>query len=76
MRSIAFLSAAIIAGAVLGLAAPSTAFADTVVVSADRMVDVLTGRVVDHPLITITDGRITAIGQGSADTAGRAPGRS
>ena len=43
-----------------------SAFADTVVVSADRMVDVLTGRVVDHPQITITDGRITAIGQGSA----------
>jgi len=42
-------------------------FADTVVVSADHMLDVLTGRVVDHPQITIVDGRITALAaQGSA----------
>ncbi len=42
-------------------------FADTVVVSADHLVDVLTGRVVDHPQITIVDGRITAVAaQGSA----------
>jgi imidazolonepropionase-like amidohydrolase len=66
MRSIAFLSAATIACAVLGYGAPSRAHADTVVVSADHMVDVLTGHIVDHPLITITDGRIAAIGQGSA----------
>jgi len=38
------------------------AAADTVVVTADRMVDVLAGRVVDHPQITITDGRISAVG--------------
>src|ERR1700685_3886940 len=66
MRSIAFLCAAIIAATVLTHAALSTASADTVVVSADRMLDVLTGRVVDHPLVTITDGRIAAIGQSSA----------
>ena len=66
MRSRVFLSAAIMAGAVLANAAPSAALADTVVVSADHMVDVLTGRVVDHPHITITDGRISAIAQGSA----------
>ena len=36
--------------------------ADTVVVTADRMLDVVTGRMVDHPQITITDGRITAVG--------------
>src|SRR5580700_11929437 len=65
MRSIAFLRAAIIAGTVLSHAALSTASADTVVVSADRMLDVLTGRVIDHPLVTITDGRIVAIGQSS-----------
>ncbi len=76
MRSIVFSSAAIIAGAVLGVAAPSAAFADTVVVSADRMVDVLTGRIVDHPLVTIVDGRIAAVGSGSAIAAGRAPRRS
>jgi imidazolonepropionase-like amidohydrolase len=45
--------------------------ADTVVVTADRMIDVLAGRVVDHPQITITDGRITAVGaQNSAAPAG------
>jgi imidazolonepropionase-like amidohydrolase len=36
-------------------------FADTVVVTADRMVDVLAGRTVARPQITITDGRITAV---------------
>jgi imidazolonepropionase-like amidohydrolase len=66
MRSIVALRAAVFAAAALANAAPSTAFADTVVVSADRMVDVLTGRVVDHPLITIIDGRISSIAQGSA----------
>ncbi len=70
MRSRAILSAAITAGAVLANAAPSAALADTVVVSADHMVDVLTGRVVDHPHITITDGRISAIAQGSVIAPG------
>src|ERR1700732_1522160 len=37
------------------------ALADTVVVTADRMVDVLAGRTVPRPQITITDGRITAV---------------
>jgi imidazolonepropionase-like amidohydrolase len=42
------------------------AVADTVVVSADRMIDVLTGRVIDRPQIVITDGRIASVGvQGS-----------
>lgn len=66
MRSIVVLPAAIIGAAVLANAAQSTAFADTVVVSADRMVDVLTGRIVDHPLVTIVDGRISSVGAGSA----------
>ena len=35
--------------------------ADTVVVTADRMIDVITGKVVEHPQITVTDGRIAAI---------------
>jgi imidazolonepropionase-like amidohydrolase len=39
----------------------SVALADTVVVTADRMVDVVAGRVVARPQITITDGRITAV---------------
>jgi imidazolonepropionase-like amidohydrolase len=55
------------AGLVLSISCAAPAFADTVVVSADRMVDVLAGRAVEHPQITIVDGRITAVaGQGSA----------
>jgi imidazolonepropionase-like amidohydrolase len=42
--------------------AAGSAQADTVVVTADRMLDVVSGQMVDHPQITITDGRITAIG--------------
>jgi imidazolonepropionase-like amidohydrolase len=48
--------------AALLAAAVAPAFADTVVVTADRMVDVLAGRVTAHPKITITDGRIVALG--------------
>lgn len=39
----------------------TSAMADTVVVTADRMVDVIAGRMVMQPQITITDGRITAV---------------
>jgi imidazolonepropionase-like amidohydrolase len=46
----------------------AAANADTVVVTADRMIDVLAGRVLDHPQITIVDGRIAAV----AVTAGGA----
>ena len=54
----------------LSLAA-SAAQADTVVVTADRMLDVVTGHMVEHPQITITDGRITAVGSnGPAAPAG------
>ncbi|MDG5489620.1 amidohydrolase family protein [Sphingomonas sp. BGYR3] len=41
--------------------ASGTASAETVVVTADRMVDVLTGKMVDNPAVFITDGRITNI---------------
>jgi imidazolonepropionase-like amidohydrolase len=45
----------------------ATAHADTVVVTADRMIDVLAGRAVARPQITITDGRIVAVAaQGAA----------
>src|SRR5882757_7864968 len=47
------------------------ALADTVVVTADRMVDVLAGRIVVRPQITITDGRITAV---SSQDAPATPG--
>ncbi len=50
----------------LSLLGMYAATADTVVVSADRMLDVLTGRVVEHPSITVTDGRIVAVGAQSA----------
>jgi len=43
--------------------------ADTVVVTADRMVDVVAGRVVMRPQITITDGRITAVATQDAPAA-------
>lgn len=52
---------------ILLLATLAPARADTVVVTADRMVDVLAGRAVARPQITITDGRIVAVeAQGAA----------
>ena len=48
------------------LLSTTAAHADTVVVSADRMLDVITGHMVEHPQITITDGRISAIGSQGA----------
>ena len=53
MRAIAIL--------LMSLACSLAARADTVVVSADRMIDVLASRVVERPQLTIVDGRITAI---------------
>jgi imidazolonepropionase-like amidohydrolase len=51
--------------------AAAAAHGDTVVVTADRMVDVLASRVVERPQITITDGRIVAVAtQGAAVPAG------
>ena len=48
-------------------AAPTAAAAETVVVTADRMVDVLAGRVVEEPVVVITDGRIVSVvGRGAA----------
>jgi imidazolonepropionase-like amidohydrolase len=59
------------AGAMIAFSITAMAHADTVVVSADRMVDVLAGRVVERPEITIVDGRITAVGgQGTSVPAG------
>lgn len=55
----------------LWFAAAPLAGADTVVVTADRMIDVLASRVIERPQITITDGRITAVGmQGAALPSG------
>lgn len=45
--------------------------ADTVIVTADRLLDVDTGRLLERPQITIIDGRVTAVGrQGEAVTDG------
>ena len=45
----------------------TSAQAESVVVTADRMVDVLAGRVIDEPVIVITDGRIVSVtGRGGA----------
>jgi imidazolonepropionase-like amidohydrolase len=41
-------------------------FAETVVLTADRMVDVVAGRVVDRPVVIVTDGRISAVGEDGA----------
>jgi len=43
--------------------------ADTVVVTADRMVDVVAGRTLMRPQVTITDGRITAVSTQDAAVA-------
>jgi imidazolonepropionase-like amidohydrolase len=62
---------AVIAGVLLTSLIAALAHADTVVVTADRMIDVLAGRIVDHPQITIVDGRIAAVAvQNSAVPAG------
>ena len=69
MHSTLLLRAAV--AAAIAFAGITTSFADTVIVSADRMVDVLAGRVVERPQVTITDGRITAVGtQGAAAPEG------
>ena len=44
------------------LVSASVARADTVIITADRMIDVVAGRAVDKPAIVVTDGRIAAIG--------------
>ncbi|HJV94987.1 MAG TPA: amidohydrolase family protein [Albitalea sp.] len=55
----------------LALAPTFAAQADTVVVTAERALDVASGRYVERPQITITDGRISAVAtQGGAVPAG------
>jgi imidazolonepropionase-like amidohydrolase len=46
---------------------PGAAQADSVVVTAARMIDVLAGRVIEEPVVVITDGRIVSVvGRGGA----------
>ncbi|MBC7491016.1 MAG: amidohydrolase family protein, partial [Novosphingobium sp.] len=47
---------------IVALALPQGAQAKTVVVTAAHMIDVLAGKRVDDPQVTVTDGRITAVG--------------
>jgi len=49
--------------------------AETVIVTADRMIDVIAGKVVEHPRITITDGRITAVGTADSEAVAAAGAR-
>ena len=52
--------------ALLALALPAVAHADAVLITADRMLDVRTGRYVAQPQILVRDGRIAAIGAAAA----------
>ncbi|MGP1353743.1 MAG: Xaa-Pro dipeptidase [Parasphingopyxis sp.] len=45
-------------------ALPISAQAETLVVTADRMIDVLEGRTVDNPVVVMTDGRIVSVSTG------------
>ncbi len=58
------MKAIVLAAAAALVAAPVAA--ETVVITAERMLDVLTGRMVDNPLIVVTDGRITSVGRAGA----------
>ena len=55
--------AMILAAALLSGTAVTAADAKTVVVTAAHMIDVLAGKRVDNPQVTIVDGRITAVGR-------------
>jgi imidazolonepropionase-like amidohydrolase len=52
---------ALAAGILWSCGITAMAHADTVVVTADRMIDVLTGHIVEHPQITIVEGRIAKV---------------
>ncbi len=65
------IARAFLAGTILTfIAAP--VLAETSYVTADRMLDVESGRYVDAPLITIVDGKIAAIESGGAAPEGAA----
>ena len=48
-------------GCVVALGVATPAAAEQVVVTADKMIDVLAGKTIEHPAIFITDGRITSV---------------
>jgi imidazolonepropionase-like amidohydrolase len=51
-----------IASALAAALLVSAAHADTVVVTADRLLDVLQGRMIERPAVVVVDGRISAVG--------------
>jgi imidazolonepropionase-like amidohydrolase len=51
------------AAALCSLCLTTIARADTLVVTAARMIDVLAGREIEHPQIVITNGRIVSVGR-------------
>jgi len=54
------------AATLVAMLTAAPAAAETVVVTADRMVDVLAGKTVDKPVVVITDSRIVAVGREGA----------
>ena len=52
------------------MAAPAQKAPETVVVTAARMLDVQSGRMVDRPVVTVVDGKVTAVASGGAVPAG------
>lgn len=58
-----------VAVAVTGVAglSPVSVKADTVTVSADKMLDVSSGKLLEHPLITVVDGKISRVEQGTVN---------
>jgi imidazolonepropionase-like amidohydrolase len=69
MRPSALFVAVAVGGATVAL--PVVAEAKTVVVTAEKLVDVASGKQTDKPLVIIVDGRITKVGrQGEAVPAG------
>jgi imidazolonepropionase-like amidohydrolase len=64
MRTCLLAAASLLAAATAAAPAAAT---ETVVVTAARMVDVLAGRMVEEPVVVITDGRIVSVvGRGGA----------
>ncbi|MCL4672737.1 MAG: amidohydrolase family protein [Sphingomonadaceae bacterium] len=55
---------------VAALAAPATVQAETVYIKADRLLEVETGKYVQAPLVTVTDGVIAAVQAGGAAPTG------
>lgn len=51
----------IVIACAMGAIASASAHAENVVVTADHMVDVLSGKTIDYPAIFVTDGRITSV---------------